>query len=419
MSLESLFDEHMPRPDDYYTKIWENAIVVLDTNILLNLYRFSDNTRDKLFDALEGIKDQIWIPYWVGKEYVKNRPNVIGSQMKELSAPITGITDFLKLFESKRTHPHLADETKKQLLDIQQSIIEANAETSKLLSARLRQDDIMVRINKLLDENIGAEPTDAELSTLVVDGEKRVKSETPPGYGDYDKKKKDNPHNPYAPIGDYIIWDAMKKKAAADKKPVIFICDDEEKGDWILKQSGQTIGPFPALLKEFKTETGQEFHIYNSFQFMNYYQEQPGEVVDEAVLQELKEFTTPPVKLAMDPTDLFTMMEEPHFLIQENPNGYWWIFRGFNQRQMFISNGGFKDKTAVYRDIQRIQNAITHHSVLFKNAENNMLTMAIYDQNGVETCTCLLRAPDAGPLDKEYDIIYNFMKNGRIFETSF
>ena len=53
-------------PSDYERhNLWENAIFVFDTNVLLNLYRYSAKTRNSLLDAFESFKDRIWIPYQV------------------------------------------------------------------------------------------------------------------------------------------------------------------------------------------------------------------------------------------------------------------------------------------------------------------------------------------------------------------
>ena len=45
-------------PSDYEKhNLWENAIFVFDTNVLLNLYRYSAKTRNSLLDAFESFKE--------------------------------------------------------------------------------------------------------------------------------------------------------------------------------------------------------------------------------------------------------------------------------------------------------------------------------------------------------------------------
>ena len=58
-------------------ELWNNAVFVFDTNALLNLYRYSKNTRNEVISALEENKEKIWIPYQVAYEFMKNRCDVI------------------------------------------------------------------------------------------------------------------------------------------------------------------------------------------------------------------------------------------------------------------------------------------------------------------------------------------------------
>ena len=64
---------------DEINAIWEGAVIVLDTNILLNLYRYSEATRDEILSVMEKLKDRLWMPYQVGLEYFNNRVNTFSS----------------------------------------------------------------------------------------------------------------------------------------------------------------------------------------------------------------------------------------------------------------------------------------------------------------------------------------------------
>ena len=57
--------------------LWEEAIFVFDTNVLLNLYRYSAKTRDALLNAFDSLKERVWIPYQVAYEYMNKRCEVI------------------------------------------------------------------------------------------------------------------------------------------------------------------------------------------------------------------------------------------------------------------------------------------------------------------------------------------------------
>lgn len=58
-------------------ELWEKAVFVFDTNVLLNLYRYSAKTRNSLLNAFESFTGRIWIPYQVACEYMRKRCEVI------------------------------------------------------------------------------------------------------------------------------------------------------------------------------------------------------------------------------------------------------------------------------------------------------------------------------------------------------
>lgn len=47
----------------------EDTLVIFDTNTMLNIYRYSEETKDISIDAMDKIKNNIWIPYQVGLEF--------------------------------------------------------------------------------------------------------------------------------------------------------------------------------------------------------------------------------------------------------------------------------------------------------------------------------------------------------------
>src|SRR5262245_16420446 len=69
------------RPDAaVFSDLWRNAAFVLDANVLLNFYRYSDDAQSVLFDILDKLRDRIWLPHQAGMEFHKNRLEVISAQ---------------------------------------------------------------------------------------------------------------------------------------------------------------------------------------------------------------------------------------------------------------------------------------------------------------------------------------------------
>lgn len=72
-----------------FKQLWDNGLIVLDTNVLLNFYRYSEKTSNDLFNTLEQFSDRLWIPYQVAKEYQKNRLAVIKSKKMPIKRFLT------------------------------------------------------------------------------------------------------------------------------------------------------------------------------------------------------------------------------------------------------------------------------------------------------------------------------------------
>lgn len=55
----------------------QTALVVVDANVLLNLYRYNESTRDDLLGLLDKLGDRLWAPHQVLHEFWRNRLNVL------------------------------------------------------------------------------------------------------------------------------------------------------------------------------------------------------------------------------------------------------------------------------------------------------------------------------------------------------
>ena len=81
--MNTRYPEYKQLTSDAINAIWGKAVIVLDTNILLNLYRYSEETRDDILAVMESMKDRLWMLYQVGLEYFNNRINTFTAPYKE------------------------------------------------------------------------------------------------------------------------------------------------------------------------------------------------------------------------------------------------------------------------------------------------------------------------------------------------
>jgi hypothetical protein len=63
-----------------FDKMWRTGTFVVDANVLLNVYRFSERARDDLLKVLHRVADRLWIPHQVALEYQAHRVNVIAGE---------------------------------------------------------------------------------------------------------------------------------------------------------------------------------------------------------------------------------------------------------------------------------------------------------------------------------------------------
>lgn len=63
----------------------EQTLFVFDTNTLLNLYEYAEQTRSDFFSVIEKIRDRVWIPYHVALEYQRRRLGVIKAEKQIFS----------------------------------------------------------------------------------------------------------------------------------------------------------------------------------------------------------------------------------------------------------------------------------------------------------------------------------------------
>mgnify|MGYP000225931369 FL=1 len=75
--MKNAIKEYIEYSNEEKRNLWDTATFVFDTNIFLNLYRYSNKTRNQLLESLEYLKTRIWMPYQVALEFCKDRYGVI------------------------------------------------------------------------------------------------------------------------------------------------------------------------------------------------------------------------------------------------------------------------------------------------------------------------------------------------------
>ena len=286
--MKSNFPGHFFQVDENH-EIWNECIFVFDANILLNLYRYSDETRELLISTLSGLKERIWIPNKVAFEYLNNRLKVFWEQQDKYEKTISEINSLQQSLENSRQHPFISKEV---LSELNTSFDKAKSELGDNKSAhaeRLTNDKIKERIAEIFENKVGPPDLEAEILELIEEGKQRYKSKIPPGYSDAKKDTdEDSPQGKARPYSDLIIWKNIIKKGKQENRPIIFITGDA-KEDWWLKFSGKTIGPRPELIAEFKSEVGKDFYMYLPERFLSLSGEIMKKQMPREILEEIRD----------------------------------------------------------------------------------------------------------------------------------
>jgi hypothetical protein len=285
--LRDTFVGYYPPIDSDYERLWKEGLVVLDTNVLLDLYRLPPVARDDLFSVLELLRDRLWIPHHVGLEFQRQRTTVIATAR---SATETAAASIAETLATAKTHLDALELDKHRTGAKPQELMAAvetacNALANDILRVQATQVDVGAsdavrdRIDLLLANKVGTGPTSkAELEDLQRDGEDRYSRRVPPGYADATKER--NPkeatfihdHLTYArKYGDLIIWRQLLAHTKQTGTKTVLLITGDQKEDWWWRDTGRTLGPHPELVREIRREGGVElFWMYTADRFLEY-----------------------------------------------------------------------------------------------------------------------------------------------------
>lgn len=263
---------------------WEQGLLTVDANVLLDLYRYHKATQERLLDALRLFEGRTWLSHQAAEEFIGNRTTVISEAAKTFGKGTATLDGFQKALEGAtgqlrgyRLVPRPAiDEFGKAVETALAEIESALDQARESYPDYLKDDPILDRIFDLFEDSIGDAPTPEESQGLIEEAQRRQEQEIPPGYLDSDKEGD-------RAYGDYLLWHQVLKKAKEVSLPVVLVTS-ERKEDWWEVRSGERIGPRSELLREASKSAGQLVLIYQTDHFLQLAAAKLGtELSDEAV----------------------------------------------------------------------------------------------------------------------------------------
>lgn len=286
ITVRKEFSWYFDPPASVIEDIWKNGLLTVDTNVLLHLYRYHQNTRDSLLSSLSKFKGRLWLSRQAAEEFFRNRTSVIISSAGEyetargeLKRNYEALTSTIGSLRTRLVPDSEAAEAelniKAEIEKLSEKITKAELERPDFLNA----DAVLDKLCELFDGVVGPAQSPSDIATLRKEGEQRQIEKIPPGYLD---KGKDAGRG----LGDFFLWKQVLIHAKSSQKPIILVTSDE-KEDWWERHQGRTLRPRMELTREALEFSGQTVLIYRTERFLKQFHEYFGGTVDPAVLSEV------------------------------------------------------------------------------------------------------------------------------------
>jgi predicted nucleic acid-binding protein len=261
------FDGYVSRTDAELKDVLSGGMVVVDTNVLLNLYRYNHEARSSLLRALSRFGTRLWVPNQVMVEFWRNRINAIEDSEKQLEHSISALKgDLEKTTSDLRTWVNRVSLDRENSSRLERILSEAHEKVISTMKAvvassgietehNTSEDKVLTSLASLLQGKVGDPLDDPSYTKAVTEGRRRLEAQIPPGY--MDKKKEGR--GDASEIGDYLVWLQVVREAQKRAKDVLLVTADA-KEDWWRIRNRIGIGPRNELAEELLHEA--KVHLY-------------------------------------------------------------------------------------------------------------------------------------------------------------
>lgn len=256
-----------PTRDDWQS-VLSSGMVVVDTNVLLNLYRYNPSARDSFLDALEKFGSRLWVPNQVLIEFWRNRENALEDPEKQLEQSVAALrSDLEKATSNLRAWINRVSLDRPSALALEAgledafdeviSAMEHVTDTSRLeMESDTSKDKVLAALATLLEGKVGSPLEPGVLAKCIVDGRQRIVDQVPPGY----KDKKKEARGDDSEVGDYLVWFQLMQEAKERGTDVLLVTGDT-KEDWWRLRNRMTLGPRNELAEELLSEAGVRLYM--------------------------------------------------------------------------------------------------------------------------------------------------------------
>lgn len=258
------FEAYRTHSDDELKNALKASLVVFDTNVLLNLYRYNDETRASIIDVMKALRERLWLPHQVLEEFWRNRERALTDplgQVRQCSAELeklrSAAVDQLRMWVNRAAlSADASDRVEQQLCTAFQ---EAQVLLDDLIDERAVQkarntqhDPVLSLIETVLEGRVGPPLSEQDYAAAVKEGQRRAAAGEPPGFADERKSSRGFE----GAAGDYLVWEQVLVEASSrEVSSVVFVTGDVKR-DWWRYEGGNARGPRVELAREMEQRCG-------------------------------------------------------------------------------------------------------------------------------------------------------------------
>ncbi|MHC9012594.1 PIN-like domain-containing protein [Stenotrophomonas rhizophila] len=262
--------------------LWKDAVIALDTNVLLSLYRMPASARDALFELLKLVGARLWVPYHVMVEYHRNRLEVMRAEYKaaqqverDFKAAYVALKGVAanKGVKERACWPAISKKLDQLNKEMDELLGIAKSESDSYISPN-SQDLVLEFLEQLLPGRCGARPASQKVVDIAQEeAESRYAVKMGPGYLDSEKAGDRYMFDGLVydrQYGDFMVWRELLEHCRGTKVRRLLLITSDVKDDWWLdSQSISGKRPQPELVMEMRRLGGVEnFWMYTLSEFV-------------------------------------------------------------------------------------------------------------------------------------------------------
>jgi predicted nucleic acid-binding protein len=187
------------------------ALISLDANVLLDLYRYPDEFGSEFLDALDKWRDRLFVSDQALKEFWRNRISALADRGRakkdievRLSACERSVADALSSWAKKialdESEFEQASNIVARQFELLRGVVTDNHSDDVERYPSPGMDPIVERLEALLAGGVGPRLEPEEYAAAVAEGKRRHAEQLPPGFKE---KATEKEHLPEGVAGDY------------------------------------------------------------------------------------------------------------------------------------------------------------------------------------------------------------------------